>query len=67
MHKERGIDENLNAPGMHFEPLAFSNTCDNPCDQVKPNTCQNRFYIYGVIAQLSMLAAAREIKDQQKT
>ena len=67
VHKERGIDENLNAPGMHFEPLAFSNTCDNPCDQVKPNTCQNRFYIYGVIAQLSMLAAAREIKDQQKT
>ena len=23
VHKERGIDENLNAPGMHFEPLAL--------------------------------------------
>ena len=26
VHKERDIDENLNAPGMHFEPLAFTQT-----------------------------------------
>ena len=25
VHTGRGMDENLNAPGMHFEPLAFDN------------------------------------------
>ena len=55
VHKERGIDENLNAPGMHFEPLALSPTKD-----------QNRFYAYGVIARLSMLAAARELLEQNQ-
>lgn len=64
VHKDRGNDENLNAPGMHFEPLAFTQTCDNPCEDIEPDACQNRFYIYGIVAQLSMLAAAREIKDQ---
>jgi len=55
VHKERGIDENLNSPGMQFEPLAFRETCDEP----------TRFYAYGVIARLSMLAAAREISEHQ--
>lgn len=63
MHKERGIDENLNAPGMHFEPIAFSQTCHEPSKLFGPNACQNLFYVYGIVAQLSMLAAAREIKE----
>lgn len=62
VHKDRGVDESLNAPGMHFEPLAFSQPCNNPCTQSDPDASQNRFYVYGIIAQLSMLAAAREIK-----
>jgi glutamate--cysteine ligase len=66
VHKERGVDENLNAPGMHFEPLAFVKACHEPDKQAFPETCQNRFYAYGVIARLSMLAAAREIMEQQK-
>ncbi len=66
LHKERGVDENLNAPGMHFEPLPFANTCQKPVPNNVPDQCQNRFYAYGVIARLSMLAAAREILDQQK-
>lgn len=57
VHKERGPNENLNAPGMHFEPLAFA----KPCNYPKENDCQNRFYIYGVIARLAALAAAREL------
>jgi glutamate--cysteine ligase len=64
VHKERGIDENLNAPGMHFEPLAFVKTCHKPLTDASPGECQNRFYAYGVIARLSMLAAAREILEQ---
>ena len=66
MHKERGMDENLNSPGMQFEPLAFEKTCHEPIYDGRPDECQNRFYAYGVIARLSMLAAAREISEQQK-
>lgn len=66
MHKDRGPDENLNAPGMRFEPLAFTQTCNEPREDMAPDACQNRFYVYGTVARLSMLAAAREIKDQAK-
>jgi glutamate--cysteine ligase len=66
VHQDRGVDENLNSPGMRFEPIAFPQPCDQPCDKSEPNACQNRLYIYGIVAQLSMLAAAREIKDQVK-
>ncbi len=62
VHQGRGIDENLNAPGMHFEPLAFAQACNMPCDELEVVDCPNRFYVYGVIARLAALAAAREIK-----
>ena len=65
VHKERGIDENLNSPGMQFEPLAFAKDCNSPAIGDEHDECQNRFYAYGVIARLSMLAAAREILEQQ--
>ena len=61
VHKARAADENLNAPGMNFEPLAFVDNCNNPGDEE-----HNRFYAYGVIARLSMLAAAREKKEAQQ-
>ena len=66
VHKERGVDENLNSPGMHFEPLAFAKSCHSPKMEPEKDDCQNRFYAYGVIARLSMLAAAREMQEQQK-
>lgn len=62
VHTDRGIDENLNAPGMHFQPLAFVENCNNP-NHLKKDCPQNRFYAYGVIARLALLAAAREAKD----
>ena len=36
VHTSRGKDENLNAPGMHFEPLAFDNSCTQPDHFAKP-------------------------------
>lgn len=66
VHKERNTDENLNAPGMQFEPLPFSAPCTEPCADKVDDPSKNRFYLYGVVARLSMLAAAREIKDQLK-
>lgn len=61
VHQGRGIDENLNAPGMHFEPLAFAEACNMPYGDREPVDYPNRFYVYGVIARLAALAAAREI------
>lgn len=61
VHKSRGENENLNAPGMHFEPLAFAQPCNTPCKHDAPDAEPNRFYAYGVIARLALLAAAREL------
>jgi glutamate--cysteine ligase len=61
VHQGRGKDENLNAPGMHFEPLAFVQACNTPRNDLAVVDCPNRFYAYGVIARLAALAAAREI------
>ena len=61
VHTERGINENLNAPGMKFEPLAFADSCITPDQSMEPDACPNRFYAYGVIARLALLAAAREL------
>ena len=64
VHQGRGIDENLNAPGMHFEPLAFAHACNIPCEERDMIDSPNRFYAYGVIARLAALAAAREARAQ---
>jgi len=61
VHTGRGPNENLNAPGMHFEPLAFAQSCITPDQTEKPDSEPNRFYAYGVIARLALLAAAREL------
>jgi glutamate--cysteine ligase len=63
VHTRRGPDENLNAPGMYFEPLAFADTCTTPERSLAPDAQPNRFYAYGVIARLALLAAAREMKS----
>jgi len=65
VHTERGTNENLNAPGMHFEPLAFAEPCNAPDSSKSPDANPNRFYAYGVIARLALLAAAREYADSQ--
>ncbi len=63
VHTERGRDENLNAPGAHFEPMAFGQTCVVPCRKSPPDAPVNRYYAYGVIARLALVAAAREMAD----
>lgn len=58
IHADKKVDENLNAPGMNFEPLAFVHPCNYPCQFTEP--CDNRFYAYGVIARLALLAGKME-------
>ena len=63
VHRARGRDENLNAPGMQFEPLPFPTPCGYPDPSQAPDADPNRFYAYGAIARLALLAAARELKE----
>lgn len=65
IHSSRGMDENLNAPGMSFEPLAFAESSFHSDDEVESNA--NRFYPYSVIGRLALIAAAREIGDTKIT
>jgi len=63
VHTDRGVDENLNAPGMRFEPLAFEQCCILPNPDCAPDDTPNRFYAYGVVARLAMLAASIELEE----
>jgi glutamate--cysteine ligase len=65
VHTDRGVDENLNAPGMRFEPLAFESCCAFPNPDCAPDDSPNRFYAYGVIGRLAMLAASVELEALQ--
>lgn len=66
LHKNKSSSESLNAPGMEFEPLKFAKPCNTPDKLLAPDDCPNRFYAYGVVARLSMLAAAREQQELKK-
>ncbi|MDB5916298.1 MAG: gshA [Massilia sp.] len=63
IHAERGVDQNLNAPGSQFVPLAFAQQHAVPDLKAKPGTAApNRFYVYGVVARLGLLAASLEME-----
>ena len=64
VHGERGVDENLNAPGANFVPLAFAEPTNLAKPGQKPGvSAPNRFYMYGVVARLAMLAASYELEQ----
>jgi len=54
VHSGKGVDQNLNAPGMTFEPI--------DCEQHQ-DAESVRCYSYSVVARLALLAAAREMKE----
>ena len=63
IHAGRGVDESLNAPGAGFVPLAFAESTHLPQPGVRPGaSAPNRFYMYGVIGRLAMLAASYELE-----
>ena len=64
IHAERGIDENLSAPGSLYVPLAFGRSTQLPQLGVRPGASEpNRFYMYGVVGRLAMLAASYELEQ----
>ena len=63
VHGDRGVDESLNAPGADFVPLAFDQSHHLPQLGARPGaSAPNRFYMYGVIGRLAMLAASYELE-----
>src|SRR6218665_3449645 len=58
---ERGDAES--PPDAGFVPLAFEPTPPAPQSGVRPGVSgPNRFYMYGVVARLAMLAASYELE-----
>jgi glutamate--cysteine ligase len=63
VHAERSADESLQSPGAGYVPLAFEHSTQLPQPGVKPGaSVPNRFYMYGVIGRLAMLAASYELE-----
>ncbi|TXT39555.1 MAG: glutamate--cysteine ligase [Comamonadaceae bacterium] len=63
VHAGRAADENLNAPGSSYVPLAFEHGTQLPQPGMKPGiSLPNRFYMYGVVGRLAMLAASYELE-----
>ncbi len=63
VHAARGVDEALNAPGSGYVPLAFEHSTQLPQPGVKPGaSVPNRFYMYGVVGRLAMLASSYELE-----
>ncbi|MCS6766173.1 MAG: glutamate--cysteine ligase [Candidatus Protistobacter heckmanni] len=62
VHTDRGVDENLNAPGAHFVPLAFAQNAIPDASAKPGSAAPNRFYMYGVVARLALLAASLELE-----
>lgn len=63
VHAQRGVDESLNVPGSSFVPLAFTEAQQLPRLGERPGaSVPNRFYMYGVVARLALLAAAYELE-----
>jgi glutamate--cysteine ligase len=63
VHADRGMDENLCSPGSRYVPLAFAEGTELPTPGLKPGaSAPNRFYMYGVIGRLAMVAASYELE-----
>ncbi len=63
VHAQGAGDENQKAPGSSYVPLAFAQGAHLPQPGMKPGaSAPNRFYMYGVVARLAMLAASYELE-----
>jgi glutamate--cysteine ligase len=68
VHADRNADESLCAPGSRYVPLAFAGSSLLPKPGGKPGaSAPNRFYMYGVIGRLAMVAASYEMEAPTPT
>ena len=63
VHADQADHQGMNGPGASFLPLAFDQSNHLPQLGMRPGaSAPNRFYMYGVIARLGMLAASYELE-----
>jgi glutamate--cysteine ligase len=63
VHAGRTAEDNLNIAGSSYVPLGFAESTHLPKPGERPgSSAPNRFYMYGVIARLAMLAASYELE-----
>ena len=60
-HENKANNENLNSPGMIFHPIPLNDICISPDMDLPIDSQINKYYVYGVIARLAILAAAKEL------
>ena len=60
-HESKANNENLNSPGMIFHPIPLNDICISPDMNLPIDSQINKYYVYGVIARLAILAAAKEL------
>ena len=60
-HETKKNNESLNSPGMIFQPIPLNDICISPEFSQPIDSQINRYYVYGVIARLAILAAAKEL------
>ena len=60
-HENKKNNESLNSPGMIFQPIPLNDICISPELSQTIDSQTNRYYVYGVIARLAILAAAKEL------
>src|SRR5690606_37359279 len=66
-HTSRGVDENLNSPGMVFKTLCMSDlqSLADPQEFADSDPAERELeLVYGSIARLSSLAAGRELAEK---
>ena len=57
-HENKKNNESLNSPGMIFQPIPLNDICISPEFSQPIDSQTNKYYVYGVIARLAILAAA---------
>jgi len=63
IHADATNGEGVHAHGASYVPLAFEHSTHLPQPGVRPGaSAPNRFYMYGVVARLAMLAASYELE-----
>ena len=60
-HESKANNENLNSPGMIFHPIPLNDICISPDMELPVDSQTNKYYVYGVIARLAILAASKEL------
>ena len=60
-HENKANNENLNSPGMVFHTIPLNDICIAPNLKLPIDSQINKYYVYGVVERLAILAAAKEL------